>query len=45
MDEVQGCRIYLVGGAETEVVSPPKQAVEVMQVQGEVEGVGCVVVN
>ena len=39
------CRICLVGGAETEVVSPPKQAVEVMQVQGEVEGVGCVVVN
>ena len=39
------CRIYPVGGAETEVVSPPKQAVEVMQVQDEVEGVGCVVVN
>ena len=39
------CRIYLVGGAETEVVSPPKQAVEVMQVQDEVELVGCVVVN
>ena len=39
------CRIYPVGGAETEVVSPPKQAVEVMQVQDEVELVGCVVVN
>ena len=39
------CRIYQVGGAETEVVSPPEQAVEVMQVQDEVEGLGCVVVN
>ena len=39
------CRIYQVGGAETEVVSSPEQAVEVMQVQDEVEGVGCVVVN
>ena len=39
------CRICLVGGAETEVVSPPKQVVEVKQVQDEVELVGCVVVN
>ena len=45
VDEVQVCRIWQVGGAETEVVSPPKQVVEVKQVQDEVELVGCVVVN
>ena len=39
------CRICLVGGAETEVVSPPQQVVGVKQVQDEVELVGCVVVN
>ena len=45
VDEVQVCRICQVGGAETEVVSSPKQVVEVKQVQDEVELVGCVVVN
>ena len=45
MDEVRVCRIRQVGGAEIEVVSPPQQAVEVKQVQDEVELVGCVVVN
>ena len=45
VDEVQVCRIRQVGGAETEVVSPPQQDVEVKQVQDEVELVGCVVVN
>ena len=45
VDEVQVCRTRQVGGAEIEVVSPPQQAVEVKQVQDEVELVGCVVVN
>ena len=45
VDEVQVCRTRQVGGAEIEVVSPPQQAVEVKQVQDEVELVGCVVAN
>ena len=45
VDEVQECRTRQAGGAEIEVVSAPQQAVEVKQVQDEVELVGCVVVN
>ena len=45
VDEVQVCRTRQVGGAEKEVVTAPQQAVEVKQVQDEVELVGCVVVN
>ena len=45
VDEVQECRIRQAGGVENEVVTAPQQAVEVKQVQDEVELVGCVVVN
>ena len=45
VDEVQECRIRQAGGVEKEVVTAPQQAVEVKQVQDEVELVGCVVVN
>ena len=45
VDEVQECRTRQAGGAEIEVVSAPQQAVEVKQVQDEVELVGCVVLN
>ena len=45
VDEVQECRTRQAGGAEKEVVTAPQQAVEVKQVQDEVELVGCVVVN
>ena len=45
VDEVQECRTRQAGGAEIQVVNAPQQAVEVKQVQDEVELVGCVVVN
>ena len=44
VDEVQECRTRQAGGAEIEVVTAPQQAVEVKQVQDEVE-MGCVAVN
>jgi len=45
VDEVQECRIRQAGGVENEVVTAPQQAVEVKQVQDEVELVVVVVVD